>query len=200
MGLSLNKPTVGDTEWATEINDNWTTLENAVPTGVVQEYVGAMAPTGWLLLQGGTIGDASSGGTARANADCEDLFKLLWDSMADAQAPVSGGRGASAAADWAAHKTITLPDARGRAVIGSGTGSGLTARTHGDSGGAETHQLTVWEMPSHTHEVPLEMKYTVSSGSNNRCSYGTTLTSSTGSDQAHNNMQRWFALNMIVKL
>src|SRR5258708_1610023 len=43
---------------------------------------------------------------------------LLWNSWADAQAPVSSGRGASAAADFAAHKTITLPDLRGRVVAG----------------------------------------------------------------------------------
>lgn len=47
--------------------------------------------------------------------------------------------------------TFRLPGASGRVDIGSGTGSGLTNRTLGQTGGAETHQLTEAEMPSHTH-------------------------------------------------
>jgi microcystin-dependent protein len=45
------------------------------------------------------------------------------------------------------------PDLRGRFVLASGTGSGLTARTIGQSGGEQTHPLTVNEMPSHNHGV-----------------------------------------------
>lgn len=41
--------------------------------------------------------------------------------------------------------------ARGRAVVGSGQGAGLTARALGQTGGAESHALTVEEMPSHDH-------------------------------------------------
>jgi hypothetical protein len=74
--------------------------------------------TGWLISNGFTIGDATSGGTARANADTVNLFTLLWNNWANAQAAVSGGRGGSAAADFAAHKTITLPDLRGTVLAG----------------------------------------------------------------------------------
>lgn len=77
----------------------------------------------WLLLDGKTIGDASSSATGRANADTETLFTLLWTNCANAECPVSGGRGASAAADFAAHKTLTLPDARGLALSVAGTNS-----------------------------------------------------------------------------
>lgn len=126
-----------------------TVHQRPLPTGVVFPYVGTAAPAGYVLLDGGTIGNASSSGTNRANADTERLFTLLWDSMADSEAPVSSGRGASAAADFAANKTITLPDPRGRQLIGSGTGSGLTARTHGDQVGAEKHT----DVPQHNHGV-----------------------------------------------
>lgn len=45
-----------------------------------------------------------------------------------------------------------VPDLRGRTVIGAGTGTGgLTSRIIGQTGGAETHTLTVAQMPSHTH-------------------------------------------------
>lgn len=47
--------------------------------------------------------------------------------------------------------TFKLPDSRGKGDIGAGQGSGLTLRTIGQSGGAETHQLTEAELASHTH-------------------------------------------------
>jgi len=43
------------------------------------------------------------------------------------------------------------PDLRGRFVLGAGAGTGLTARNIGQAGGAETHTLTIAEMPAHTH-------------------------------------------------
>lgn len=66
----------------------------------------------WKILDGRTIGDASSGADW-ANADAEALFLFLYAHVSDTYCPVSGGRGASAAADWAAHKTLTIPDSRG---------------------------------------------------------------------------------------
>lgn len=45
--------------------------------------------------------------------------------------------------------TFTLPDARGRALIGAGTGTGLTARTLLGTGGTE--KLALADVPAHTH-------------------------------------------------
>jgi microcystin-dependent protein len=47
--------------------------------------------------------------------------------------------------------TNGTPDLRGRFVLSQGQGSGLTNRLINQIGGAETHTLTVQEMPSHTH-------------------------------------------------
>lgn len=120
-------------------------ISEAIPTGTVVPYVGTTAPSGFVLASGGTIGDGSSGATERANADTEDLFILWWNSTSNAAAPVSGGRGASAAADFAAHKTITLPDLRGRVVAGlDGGTSRLPGFTDpGVTGGAQIHSHSV---------------------------------------------------------
>ena len=47
----------------------------------------------------------------------------------------------------------TVPDLRGRTIIGTGTGTGLTARTINATGGAETHTLTTSELSPHAHTM-----------------------------------------------
>lgn len=99
-------------------------------TGVVQDYIGTTLPIGWVWANGQTIGNGASGATGRANTDTLNLYSLLWNSWANAQAPVSTGRGVSAAADFAANKTIQLPDFRGNVSVGLDPmgGSGASGR------------------------------------------------------------------------
>ena len=78
---------------------------------ILRYGVGVIA--GYVRLNGLTIGSATSGATERANADCQNLFQYLYG--VDPNLVVSGGRGVSAAADWAASKTIAMPDWRGYA-------------------------------------------------------------------------------------
>lgn len=138
-----------------------------VPTGTMLDYIGTVAPTGYALADGKTIGDSSSGATVTGGGGSQysDLYALLWNGMADAQAPVSSGRGGSAAADFAAHKTIALPDLRGRVIatkddLGGSVagrlsswsgGAGFTPTTLGNYGGTESVTITSAQMPSHTH-------------------------------------------------
>lgn len=138
-------------------------------TGMVLSFDGAEAdvPSGWILSDGRTIGDGSSGATNRANADCEALFTRYWNRYTNTECPVPAGRGASAAADWAAHKTITVPDRRGRVDAGKdnmgGTaanllttaGSGIVGTTLGASGGVQSVTLTSAQsgLPSHSHSA-----------------------------------------------
>jgi microcystin-dependent protein len=49
--------------------------------------------------------------------------------------------------------TFALPDMRGRAAIHVGTGPGLTPKSLGQKAGAETHTLSINEMPSHNHRI-----------------------------------------------
>ncbi len=170
-----------------------------LPVGGVIEYLGSAPPADWLLLNGDTLGSAASAAT-QASDSYETLWKLIYDGMADSEAPVSGGR-TTRDADWTASKTITLPDVRGRAVIGSGAGASLTARTHGDAGGAETHQLTIDEMPAHAFTYNDRAGTLAVDGAASPVNVGSVAqqTNTLGSDQAHNNMQPWLALNYIVR-
>lgn len=186
-------------------------------TGMMLDYVGASSPSGWVLASGRTIGDASSGGTERANADTSSLYALLWNNWANSEAAVSGGRGASAAADFAAHKTITLPDLRGRVAAGvdnmggstasrlTAGGSGITATTIGKAGGAETYTLAIGDMPVHNHT---ENAFASGGGATETFggaatggSFSTgTSTGNAGSGTAHQNTQPTIIVTKIIKL
>lgn len=95
-------------------------------TGDFKMRQAAAADAGWIVGNGGTIGSASSG-ASRANSDTQALFTLWWTDYTDAQLPIltsAGGastRGASAAADWAANKRLTVFDVRDRVPRAAGT-------------------------------------------------------------------------------
>ena len=125
-----------------------------VPTGTVFSGYYGTAPPSFVMADGRTIGDATSGATNRANADTVGLFSLLWNITNNTQCPVSGGRGASAAADYAAHKTLGLPNHSGRVMAGrddlSGTNQnvlspalGATSIVRGGVGGNATESAAV---------------------------------------------------------
>lgn len=138
-----------------------TSVELLARTGDLKARYSTGTHSGWVRAAGRTIGSATSGATERANSDCEDLFEHLWS--ADANLSVSGGRGANAAADWAANKTIALPDFRDRIIVGLGDmgnsdadriADSLTSSTNtalGATAGTSTHTLVAAETPAHTH-------------------------------------------------
>jgi hypothetical protein len=101
-------------------------------TGDVKLTLKTTADTGWVLMNDGTIGSASSGATTRANTDTSDLYTLIWTNVTDQWAPVTGGRGASAAADFAANKPLALPKTLGRALAGYGVGVVTASGTDAD--------------------------------------------------------------------
>jgi microcystin-dependent protein len=128
---------------------------------------------------------------------------------------------------WGAGDTTTtfnVPDLRGRATIGSGTGSGLTARTLGQQAiGEEGHVLTVAELAAHNHVINIsDPGHThttnaqfLTAGSTNQASgsnynsptatintafTGITATSNNnGSGTAHNTMQPSAVVTKLIK-
>lgn len=135
--------------------DNPVNPDAVFTTGDMKERYGTGFLSGWVRVNARTIGSATSGSTERANADTQALFEYLWNT--DATLVVVGGRGASSSADWTANKQITLPDGRGKTLIGlddmgnSAAGIVAAATTLGWIGGEEKHTLITSEMPSHTH-------------------------------------------------
>jgi len=123
-------------------------------TGDAKLTLKTVADPGWVMANDGTIGDATSGATTRANADCEALFILIWTNINNTNAPVTpGGRGTGAKADFDAHKKIGLTKMLGRALAVAGSGLGLTARPLGNVQGAETYTFSGGEHAAHTHGV-----------------------------------------------
>lgn len=123
-------------------------------TGDVKPTFKAVADAGWVFMNDGTIGSSGSNASTRANSDCQNLFILLWNNVANAYAPVAGGRGGSALADWNANKTLGLPAMLGRAMASAGTGSGLGATwALGQGTGEVNHTLTATEEPVHNHNA-----------------------------------------------
>lgn len=123
----------------------------------------AAASDGWLLMNGTTYGPAGSGATQRVHNDMYALYVLQWDL---GFTPV-GGRGANAAADWAAAKPMPTPDWRGRVPAGrDGMGGGTAGRLTTFSiatpdsvlgtGGTEGVSLTSSNNGPHTHTLSID--------------------------------------------
>ncbi len=100
-----------------------------VPSGVIWAFGGVSAPTGFLLCDGSAVSRTG--------------YAALYAAIGTAYGVGDGST------------TFTLPDMRGRAPIGAGVYtdpvSGAITRAMGQAMGAEKHQLTSGEMPSHTH-------------------------------------------------
>lgn len=100
-----------------------------LPAGSLTAYAGSSAPTGWLLCDGAAV----------SRTTYADLFAAIGTTFGT-------GDGST---------TFNLPDLRGRAPIGAGTGdaSDATAHTLGSKSGTETVTLNTTQIPAHAHSI-----------------------------------------------
>lgn len=105
---------------ATTIDWNGNYLGQAM-AGIIQMFAGATPPSGWLVCDGSAV----------SRTTYATLFAAIGTTWGT-------GDGST---------TFNLPDLRGRAPIGAGTGSGLTARTLG------TQNIGSENVQAHTHSI-----------------------------------------------
>jgi microcystin-dependent protein len=173
------------------------------PAGSTFLYGGSTAPAGFLICNGSVV----------LRATYANLFAIIGTTFN------TGGE---------AGTEFRLPNSMGRAIIGTGTGDGLTARTIAGVGGEETVVLNGSDMGSHSHTVvdPGHVHYTseecnstpsggsqILEGDRSRAGVagpqqnGFTTGSRTtgistvnaGSSAAHNNVQPFLELNYVIK-
>jgi len=111
--------------------DQIDSIVNTPRTGDLRTSINSFAPFGWVPMNDGTIGNPSSGATTRANLDTFYLYSLIWNqtntsAATQLYAPIFAAnsytpttRGASASADFAANRKLSLTRALGRALSGA---------------------------------------------------------------------------------
>lgn len=156
--------------------------------GQIMMFGGNFAPRGWAFCDGQLLSISAH----------SSLFSIL--------GTIYGGDGVS---------SFALPDMRGRAAIGKGTGPGLTPRIEGHRMGEEHVTLTVSQIPSHHHnpqassqvgneQLPIG-NVSAEEGAPNPIFQNTPNgvmkeTTNTGGGQSHDNMQPSIVMNYVIAL
>ncbi|MFZ2727406.1 MAG: tail fiber protein [Methylococcaceae bacterium] len=96
--------------------------------GLISMFSYKWAPVDWALCDGSTLATNQYAG----------LYSLIGTTY--------GGNGST---------TFNLPNLLGRVPVGVGAGAGLSARTIGNRGGAESLVLTANQLAAHTHSTNL---------------------------------------------
>jgi microcystin-dependent protein len=162
---------------STELNyvDGVTSAIQTQLNTIVNTTIPASTPVGTIVMYGGT---AAPTGWLLCNGQSTASYTAL-----------------------AALVGANVPDLMGRAPIGYGSGTGLTARsTIGAKVGAEEVTLTEAQMPGHTHAYGFGGGTTGGAYITQASPSGTFANSTTtGSGAAHPNMQPSTVVNFIIK-
>lgn len=210
----VNDPTDEDL-WGGYLNDDLDDIDaelkiaqdGITPIGLIAPYAGTAAPSRWILCYGQAISRVTYAslfaitGTTYGSGDGSTTFNL----------PDLRGRVVAGQDDMGGSSANRLTNQSG----------GIEGDTLGATGGAETHTLTEAQMPEHNHqfndqgtEVYLDTGTahagltvdTVAVSNNNAFSSVTisnrstnqAAVTSTGSGEAHNNVQPTIILNYII--
>lgn len=144
------------------------------PVGAMIHFAGDEPPPNWLECDG------------------TDVLQADWPLLYDAIGDTFGS---------AAENYFKLPDARGRVLVGAGAGAGLTERTPGDTWGDEDVNLSINQLPAHTHTIHSHVPLTaVGPGEVPVDTPGIGgATGSTGSGAAVDIMQPSLAVKVIIR-
>ena len=123
LTVSTINPTTGTLKIEGKIHDGTGII---VPVGSILAFSGEEAPEGWFLCDGSSI-DSST---------FKDLFDVIGYKYGKSE---SGNQ-------------FSLPNLQGRCPIGINKNDSVF-NTLGKNGGNKTHQLSVNQMPSHSHQV-----------------------------------------------
>jgi microcystin-dependent protein len=148
-----------------------------IPAGVITQFGGATAPTGWVLCDG----------TAYSRT-------VTYNTLFDAIGTTYGGGDGST--------TFNVPNLKGKVPVGLDA-SQSEFDTRGETGGAKTHTLTTAEIPSHDHSWGIFGTGGSGAGLIGTVVANSTAYTSTGLNPpgggAHNNLQPYIVVNYIIK-
>jgi hypothetical protein len=180
-------------------------LNRLYRTGEIKFTMEASEPTGWLFLNGRTLGNPTSGADVASN-EVEDLFNIV--------KTLPGNTGSE---NFATGDTVTMVDARQRVPIVKAASGGASAL--GGIGGVFDHTHTVSHshtINNHTHNINI----TTSGPSGLRTVYdgvdqvavpihthnvvgsttGTSGNTSTAAPTSSSNNQAYFVTNCLIKI
>jgi hypothetical protein len=167
----LNSAVVFGNYWISQVDNNltdpdsssaafWISPPGLAGTGALGYTVFSALPPSWVWAKNNyTIGNAGSAAT-HAAGDAAFLYAALWNGFPNSQCPVTGGRGANPAADFAAGKPIQVLDLGGMGIVGQDNLTGRLSGVPVTSGnpnapgcvlGENFHALTSAQIPGHTH-------------------------------------------------
>jgi microcystin-dependent protein len=157
-----------------DINSNNITLDGIV--GEIKMYSSTTPPVGYLLCNGQIL----------SKTQYQRLYNVVGNSYWDGTTVLTSSQ-------------FQLPNFNGRVPVGLNA-SDTNFATLGKFGGESTHRLTINEMPSHNHSyVSPTSSQNSASGSSTRANTAGATSGNTGGDQAHNNLQPYLVISMIIK-